>query len=154
MNLAQIFCSFLAKRLCAGARRDRICPPMRCGHETEGRAREQRARTEAEARAEEQVGLRESASMLIECESVLDYPRFVRRLKSDLICSISSIIATANSCMTLPPERTVYQLSDLTVQCLLNPTEELAQSSQEMMSRTLSGFRSGAGGLCQQCHAG
>ncbi|HEY8188016.1 MAG TPA: glycosyltransferase family 1 protein [Pyrinomonadaceae bacterium] len=79
-----------------------------------------------------------------------DYPRLVRRLKSEFDLFHLVDHSYGQLLHELPSERTVVTCHDLdTFQCLLNPAEEPRSAwFKMMMSRTLSGFRQAARVVC------
>jgi glycosyltransferase involved in cell wall biosynthesis len=125
----------------------RICPPMRRRFTRQSSAvRDQKT----------EVGSQSSdfAAKLFNADRVLnrfwDYPRFVRRRKSEFELFHVIDHSYGQLLHELPPERTVITCHDLdTFQCLLNPAgEPRSVFFRKMMGRTLSGFRQAARVTC------
>lgn len=79
-----------------------------------------------------------------------DYPRFVKRLKSEFDLFHLVDHSYGQLLHELPPARTIITCHDLdTFKCLLNPAlEPRSIFFRKMMSRTLSGFRQAARVTC------
>ncbi|MEK6280882.1 MAG: glycosyltransferase [Acidobacteriota bacterium] len=114
----------------------RICPPLRRRLTSQG------------------AEIRSQRAKLFNADRVLnrfwDYPRFVRRLKSEFDLFHVVDHSYGQLLHELPPERTIITCHDLdTFQCLLNPAEEPRSIFfRKMMGRTLSGFRQAARVTC------
>lgn len=125
----------------------RICPPMRRRFSDQSpEARDRRS----------EIGTQGSdfSAKLFNVDRVLnrylDYPKFIRRLRSqfDLFHLVDH--SYAQLVHELPPERTIVTCHDLdTFKCLLNPAEEPRSIFfKKMMRRTLNGFRQAARVAC------
>lgn len=132
----------------------RICPPMRRRLTSQkSEVRGQRSEVGSQ-RSEIRIQRSDFRAKLFNADRVLnrfwDYPRFVRRLKSEFDFFHVVDHSYGQLLHELPPERTIITCHDLdTFQCLLNPTEEPRSIFfRKMMSRTLSGFRQAARVTC------
>jgi glycosyltransferase involved in cell wall biosynthesis len=131
---------------------ERICPPMRRRFT---RQRTKKHRSEDRGQRPETSGQRSDLrAKLFNADRVLnrfwDYPRFVRRLKSEFDLFHVIDHSYGQLLHELPTERAIITCHDLdTFQCLLNPAEEPRSIFfKKMMSRTLSGFRQAARVTC------
>lgn len=128
----------------------RVCPPMR-RRLTRQRSESRGQRSgggERQAARVEQSGRHFNIDRFL--NRFWEYPRFVRRIKSEFDLFHVVDHSYGQLLHELPPERTIITCHDLdTFQCLLNPEQDRRSFLfRKMMERTLSGFQQAARVAC------